>query len=352
MSHEVIEGKDTGWMFRLPAWHDLFKVGHKRPKTIKAAREQSGLTWDVETVPFITMPQLAQLANSKVSGKQLVAHASEFAPANFRAIVRNDTLDTLGVWTDEGVPITNQQGFEFMEAILGQTLFEALFSIRGGRNVCLLSEFPKHVTVGGDQVRQYLYTRLDHTGSGAMQTMCTNVRVQCANTDRMALDDARARDGIYRVRHMGDVKQRLLAAREALDISIDYGKQFKKFGDRLAKQKMAERKLADVVAELWPAASDGKRAVKSASDRQDLVMAIFRGDTAHPKVEHDTTGNAPGTKWCAYNAIVEYQQHYTSTRVSKDTADPERKRAEQMFVRSTDDPQGVQAKALELVTAA
>ena len=32
-------------------------------------------------------------------------------------------------------------------------------------------------------------------------------------------------------------------------------------------------------------------------------MAIFKGEGEHG----DTRGNAPGSRWCAYNAIVEYQ---------------------------------------------
>jgi phage/plasmid-like protein (TIGR03299 family) len=347
MSHEVTIA-DSGWMFNEPAWHGLFDVGKRRPKTIKEARKVSGLTWDVQSVPFITLPALEAMLNAPkkdvyLSAKDIRALAGEHSAPNHRAIIRDDTFDVLGTWTDEGVPIRNAEGFEWIEALLGETRFEALFSIRGGRQVCLLSEFPDHVIVGGDQVRRFLYARLDHTGSGAMQSMATNVRVQCANTDRMALDDAKARDGIYRVRHIGDTSQRLHEAREALDLSIDYAKQFKKFGDRLAKQKIAERQLAKVLEELYPASSQTDRAVKSVERRRDVVMAIFAGEGENG----DTRGNAPGTKWCAYNAIVEYQQHYAPVRAQADTTEA----AERRFVRATEDPQGVQARALELISA-
>jgi phage/plasmid-like protein (TIGR03299 family) len=347
MAHEVTAA-DSGWMFHEPAWHGLFEVGRKRPKSIAEARKVSGLTWDVDSVPFVTIPQIKAVERELNLGsrKSLATLLSEFAAPNHRAIVRSDTLDVLGTWTDEGVPITNKEGFEWMEALLGETRFEALFSIRGGKQVCLLSEFPDHIIVGGDEVRRFLYARLDHTGSGSMQTMATNVRVQCANTDRAAISDARARDGIYRVRHMGDTSQRLHEAREALGLSIDYAKQFKKFGDRLAKQKIAERTLQKVLAELYPASSQTDRAVKSAERRRQTVMAIFNGEGS----AGDTRGNAPGTKWCAYNAVVEYQQHYAPVRVGDvDGTDPSTAKAERRFVRSTEDPQGLQAKALDLL---
>lgn len=351
MSHEVT-ATDTGWMFRKPAWHRLFEVGRRRPRTIAEARRVSGLTWDVQSVPFITLPTLEHMLaggenrSSKstvwLDAKGIRARAGEFAAPNHRAIVRTDTGAVLGVATDSYEPITNKAGFEFMEAILGKTRFEALFSVRGGELVCLLSEFPDSIEVGGDQVRRFLYTRLDHTGSGAMQTMCTNVRVQCANTDRMAVQEARLRDGIYRVRHIGDTRQRILEAREALTLSVDYSRQFKRLGDRLARQKMTEKALREVLAQLYPAGSDSDRALAGARRRHDTVVAIFRGQGP----QGDTTGNAPGSRWCAYNAIVEYQQHYMPARGGSDTA-----KAERLFTRATDDPAGVQRRALELVMA-
>lgn len=354
MAHEVTE-KDTGFMYREPAWHGLFKVLKNRPKSIQHMRRESGVTWDVETVPFVTMPQLRALAKQLGSSKtvaQFLASAGEFASPNHRAIVRNDTQDVLGTWSEKGEPWTNAQGFAFAEALLGELLPEALFSIREGRNVCLLFEFPEHITVGGDVVRKFLYVRLDHTGKGAAQIMCTNVRVQCANTDRMAINDARARDGIIRIRHIGNLTEQVHEARNALGLAVDYSKQFKKFGDRLAKQKIAESKLAKVVDELWPPASDGKRAIKNADERRELILAIHRGDTSHPKIKLDTTGNAPGTKWCAYNALVEYDQHYSRVVVGKDSSDPERAAAERRFVRATEDPNAVQSRALDLIVAA
>jgi hypothetical protein len=252
----------------------------------------------------------------------------------------------------EGEPWTNAAGLRVRRGAARRAAPEALFSIREGRNVCLLFEFPEHITVGGDVVRRFLYVRLDHTGRGAAQIMCTNVRVQCANTDRMAINEARARDGIIRIRHIGNLTEQVHEARNVLDLAVDYGKQFKKFGDRLAKQKIAERKLAAIVDELWPAASDTKRAIKSADDRRDLILSIYRGDTSHEKVDFDTTGNAPGSKWCAYNALVEYDQHYSRVVVGKDTSDPERAAAERRFVRATEDPNGIQSRALDLIVAA
>jgi hypothetical protein len=82
----------------------------------------------------------------------------------------------------------------------------------------------------------------------------------------------------------------------ALSLSIDYTKQFKRFGDRLAKQKIAERKVLQIARELWPD-NGSERQIRNAQARREAVLRLFT-DSA-------TIGNAPGTKWCAANALLE-----------------------------------------------
>ena len=55
----------------------------------------------------------------------------------------------------------------------------------------------------------------------------------------------------------------------------------------------------------------------------------------------DTVGAAPGSKWCALNAIVEFHDHHGRPRTP-----------EGAFVRKFEDPGGLKARALELVLAA
>jgi len=46
----------------------------------------------------------------------------------------------------------------------------------------------------------------------------------------------------------------------------------------------------------------GDRAARNREEAKHAVLAIFRGQGS----AGDTRGSAPGTKWCAANAIAEY----------------------------------------------
>jgi Domain of unknown function (DUF932) len=117
-------------------------------------------------------------------------------------------------------------------------------------------------------------------------------------------------------------------------MTVDYYRQFAAFGDRLAVQPMSERALRSVVAELWPHDDTlGGRAQTIRRRAREAVLAVF----AHGY----TVGNAPGSKWCAWNAIVEVHDHHGRARTP-----------EGAWTRAIEDPGGVKARALELVLAA
>lgn len=129
--------------------------------------------------------------------------------------------------------------------------------------------------------------------------------------------------------------QRVQGARRVLDLSINYYAQFKRFGDRLASERCTERQLRAVLDELYPnGTSDAVsgRMRRSFEQTKDRIAGLF--------LRGETQGNAPGSKWAAVNAIVEYGDWLRPLRSSG-----------QRFARALDD--GLEkTRALQLVAAA
>jgi Domain of unknown function (DUF932) len=142
----------------------------------------------------------------------------------------------------------------------------------------------------------------------------------CANTLGAAL--RRAEHGVsaqrtFRFRHTGNLQAKFAEARRVLGMTIDYEKQFKLRADRLARELISDRTFEQrVLRHLWVIDDDiGKRARAHCERAIEHVLAIFRGRG----VAGDTTGNSPGSKWVAFNAIAEhldYGRRYT-TRTSQ-----------------------------------
>lgn len=337
MSHGISE-KDTAWFYRQPAWHGLGEVATKRPKTARQWLKQAGLDWRVRLDPVLTLPNVAIAANGPAKGT--AARAGEYAIDGFRAVVREDTGDVLGMVTPQYEPFQNHEVFDFLEALLGEVIPETAFSLHGGRQIGALSRIPEHIEVGGDEVRTFIYNRTRHDGGGALWTWPTNVRVVCANTDRLAIQEAGGQDSptIHKIQHRGNRSVQVAEARAALQLTVDYRKQFKKVGDKLARQKITEKQLGRVLEQLYPSGTTDRKATTSAAAR-GAVMELF--------LHGPTVGNAPGSRWCAYNAIVEHHQHDRPVR-TKDA----RVSAERKFVRAIEDPDGFSAMAHKLVATA
>jgi hypothetical protein len=96
-------------------------------------------------------------------------------------------------------------------------------------------------------------------------------------------------------------------------MTLNYETQFKTLADQLALQHIAEPTLERrVLRHLWTIDDDtGKLARHNRERTIERVLAIFRGRGS----AGDTTGNSPGSKWVAFNAIAEhldYGRRYTA----------------------------------------
>jgi hypothetical protein len=175
----------------------------------------------------------------------------------------------------------------------------------------------------------------------AVTAAVTPIRIVCANTLGAAL--RHAEHGVhaqrtFRFRHTGNLESKFAEARQVLGMTIDYQQQFKLLADRLALEPISEPALEHrVLRHLWVIDEEHGKVARANRERTiGRVLDVFRGRG----VAGDTTGNSPGSKWVAFNAIAEhldYGRRYT-TRTNQ-------------VQRSFEDT-ALKQRALELVIAA
>jgi hypothetical protein len=119
-----------------------------------------------------------------------------------------------------------------------------------------------------------------------------------------------------------------------LELSIDYYEQFAATGNQLASERCTERQLQKVLDELSPSGVGDSMTDRTRRGREqvkDRIVELF--------LRGDTQGNAPGSKWAAVNAIVEYGDWHRPIR-----------QGGERFARAVDD-RAQKTRALELITA-
>ena len=312
MSHGITTNDEMFSVRRAP-WHGLGVVLEEYPRSIDDALDRAGLGWKVThgDVLVVKAPEWTDDFGTK--------HPAELIPANgFKANLREDTGEVLGIVSDEYEVVDNRDAFRFLDALIGSELhFETAGSLWGGRRVWCLARLPEFIELGGDQSATYVYVANSHDGSMAVTAAATPIRIVCANTLGAALRQSERgahAERTFRFRHTGNLQAKFAEARQVLGMTINYQKQFKVLADRLALEPISDGTLERrVLRHLWVTDDEnlGRRARENRERTIEHVLAIFRGRG----IAGDTTGNSPGTKWTAFNAIAEhldYGRRYTA----------------------------------------
>jgi phage/plasmid-like protein (TIGR03299 family) len=311
MSHGITSS-DSMYSVRELPWHGLGAVLDEYPASIDEALQKAGLAWRV------THGDVVVVKRADWTDDFGIEHPAELIPARgFKANLREDTGEVLGIVSGEYEVVENVDAFRFLDALIGSEMhFETAGSLWGGRRVWVLARLPEYVELGGDLSATYIYVANSHDGSMAVTAAVTPIRIVCANTLGAALRQAErgaSAQRTFRFRHTGNLQGKFAEARTVLGMTIDYQAQFKTVADQLARESIGPDRLErTVLRHLWTIDEDtGKLARQHRQRTIESVLAIFAGRG----VAGDTTGNSPASKWCAWNAIAEqldYGRRYTA----------------------------------------
>ena len=247
-------------------------------------------------------------------------HPAELIPAKgFKANLREDTGEVLGIVSDDYEVVDNRDAFRFLDALIGSELhFETAGSLWGGRRVWCLARLPEYIELGGDLSATYVYVANSHDGSMARHRGGRRRSGSCAPTrsGRRCARPSTARTPSGHSASATPATSRPSSPRPARcsGMTIDYEKQFKALADRLALEPISETALERrVLRHLWVIDDD-------TGERRSGATASERSSTCSPSsaaaaAAGDTTGNSPGSKWVAFNAIAEhldYGRRYTT----------------------------------------
>lgn len=214
------------------------------------------------------------------------------------ATVRTDSGEPLGVVGRAYQPVQNDALDAWGDALVdsGEAKYETAGSLRGGRTVFFSMELDGlDVNVAGqskDELKTYLLLTNSHDGSKALEAVITPVRVVCVNTLNMALGRKKAS---FKMRHVGGVEGKLVAAREALGITFQYQEVFSEIAGKLAMKKIVDEQVEEIFRAVFSGGIDDKNYESSIAAR---AVELYHSS---PTLE-----GIRGTAWGALNAVAEF----------------------------------------------
>lgn len=291
MSHAIESA-----VFNQPAWHKLgIQLG--RNFTGDEALKYGELDWNVRLAGIMAL-------GSADHGSLCIN--THNAVVRFGAAIDPSVLGVVG---ENYVPIQNKEVKELADAIIGegQAVYNAAGSLYNGKKVFFVLQMAPGYLEGHDQIDKYLLVCSSHDGSMSLQIRFTPVRVVCANTLAVALKGFAASS--YTVRHVGNWKEKVAEAREALNLSGCYFRYMEQQFNKMIMEEYTKDKMAELTKQLLPAELDdqGDELISSSlSDRRDTLINLY--DSAIG-VE-----NYKDTRWAAFNAVTEFADHHSNFR--------------------------------------
>jgi phage/plasmid-like protein (TIGR03299 family) len=295
----------------------------------------AGLDWEVKMLP-IQVPLVGYVDEPDVDN---------LTPSDWRATVRMDRNEVLGIVGKNFKVVQNKEAFGFMDDLVGPgrlARYHTAGALRGGKKVWMLAEVQNLCMepVKDDVVNMFLLMSNAHDGSSELNVAWTTVRVVCANTLRIALAGAKQKVAI---RHSGDVAQKLAAQKEILGLTnIVYKRVQDEFAE-LAKKSISDKVLDKILLELIPDPPAGVDPTRAQNSR-DAIQELYQLGTGA-----ELPGVA-GTAWGVLNAVTDFTSHTRPTRGGgKDPLLTQEKRLDSVWFGSGD---ALNQKALKLLLTA
>jgi phage/plasmid-like protein (TIGR03299 family) len=195
--------------------------------------------------------------------------------------------------TDRYAPIQNRDAFETFGHLFGDAaVLHTAGSLRGGRIVWGLAEFPDRFIVGDDEHRRFLLVTTRHDGSGCMRAFPTAVRVVCNNTLNVALGSTR--DGVV-IRHTGDTTAKIAEQSKVLATTLGMFDEYQRNMERLLSVRLDSEARKEVVGKLVNLDTGRGR---NAADRIVYLADYGRGNAAYR-----------GTAYALFQGVTDYVDH-------------------------------------------
>ena len=215
-------------------WHRLGQVVEKA-LTSEEAIKAAHLDYQVEQFPLL----------AKISDE-----VQPPVPGKF-ATVRTDTNQVLGVVGSRYEIVQNSQAFDFVDEIVGskEAVFETAGALGNGEKIFVTAKLPTNIRIAktDDIIEEYILFTSAHDGSGAVYAGFTPIRVVCNNTLNMALRSVRNK---LTLRHTRSVHDNLKMGLQLMGLQRAYSLEFKQNLEALAKKKINDDKIKEIVNSL------------------------------------------------------------------------------------------------------
>lgn len=222
---------------------------------------------------------------------------------------RSDTGLILGSVGNRYTPVHNKDAFGFLEALFGENemIPESAGSFKDGARVFITAEMPETMLIDptgfADHIKQVLAIINSHDGTSPLTAITTPLRIECGNTEKIALANAVSK---WTVAHTRNALSNLEKAKKTLGLTTAYYAEWAKEETSLVHTAFSPNAIDKLCDLVWGEQDKdaGTRSKNTDQARRDKVREIWG-------MEADRCG---ANAYAAERAITGYVDHYSDLR--------------------------------------
>ena len=214
--------------------------------------------------------------------------------------------------------LQNSEIFSCLDDIVNNSdaRYGAAGELKGGNVVWATIELPANITVGDDPHNAYVIARTSHDGSMPFQMTPVVNRLSCTNQINAAMMSGKAKGIYYRVKHSPNSSINPDDIRKAFKIMNEDVQKYATVSSYLRSIEFSNAEFKNFVNRVYPLPSKiefspyemlsaGERTSKTRAERSRAsALNVWIGET-------HTQDNIKGTKFGAFQAIVEATDHFS-----------------------------------------
>lgn len=269
---------------QLPYVNAFGTVNIKGSQDVIDALGNAGMDWEVQSKPMFD------------------ADGNQFH--GYRANVKSDDGELLGVVSDSYKIVQNEAAFNFVNDLVGEGFeFDSAGSFRNNKSIWLMGSFPQEKLLGDDIANNIVFVN-SHDGSSGVKVLMTPVRVICSNMLNIASKRAHRS---WAARHTRRIESRMDEAKRTLGFANKYIKALKEEADILSSQKITEDQIEAILDKMFPVdlGKDTERKIKNVSILKSNFYHCYNADDIK---------QFKGTVWGAINAMSDLISHADPSR--------------------------------------
>lgn len=209
---------------------------------------------------------------------------------------KENSLETFGVVGKEFSIIQNIEGFDFINALVG----EGLTFLKAGENrkmVWIIGQLPT-VEILGDEITPHVIFQNSHGGNTTLKATIAPLRIICQNQFNLTFRKA---DNKISLRHTSSIRERLHTAETVLAQNSIYLDEFKKKAEEMASAKVSKAKVDSFLDTLFEVKADfNPTQIRNMEEKRTRFLAAYQAEDNQ---------NFIGTQWGLVNAYTDYVTH-------------------------------------------